>query len=191
MTLSLPLVLASASPRRQQMLSQLVDSFEVMAADIKEVSQPGEPPSYYVMRLAREKAQAIAAQKPGCWVLGSDTIVVQGDRIFEKPKDRAEGIAMLQALSGSCHEVMTAIALVRGDELKQIRVDTKVWFRKLTAQELSEYWDTGEPCDKAGGYGIQGLAGSFVERIEGSYSAVVGLPLCQTHELLHAALLEK
>lgn len=190
MTLNLPLVLASASPRRQQMLGQLVDSFEIAVANIEEQREPGEHPQEYVARLARQKAQAVAPQFPNHWVLGSDTIVVKGEQVFEKPRDQADSKAMLRALSGATHEVMTAIALVKEETLLEQTVITQVTFRELSDQEILAYWQTGEPCDKAGSYGIQGLAGSFVERINGSYSAVVGLPLCQTHQLLNSAIQE-
>lgn len=190
MLLSLPLVLASASPRRQQMLRQLVKSFEVEVANVPELREAGESPINYVARLARQKAEAVSPKFPEHWVLGSDTIVVMGDQVFEKPVDQQDAIRMLSALSNSTHEVMTAIALAKGNKVLSDTVITRVTFRALSEQEILAYWHTQEPCDKAGSYGIQGLGGSFVERIEGSYSAVVGLPLCQTHQLLTTAIQE-
>lgn len=190
MGLSLPLVLASASPRRQQLLAQLVDQFDVAIANIPEQQQSGEAPLAYVARLARQKAQAIAPQFLERWVLGSDTIVVQNGSVYEKPVDQEDALRMLSALSGATHEVMTSVALLKGDQVLEQTVITQVTFRVLTKAEILAYWQTGEPCDKAGSYGIQGLAGSFVERINGSYSAVVGLPLCQTHQLLTQAIKE-
>ena len=187
MTLSLPLVLASASPRRQQLLTQLVTSFSIEVADIEERRDEGESPEQYVARLAYQKAQAVAHRHSHHWVLGADTIVVLGARVFEKPVDQADCMAMLRCLSGQTHQVMTAIALVQGERVLQQTVTTDVRFRHLSDQELADYWQTGEPCDKAGGYGIQGLAGCFVESIQGSYSGVVGLPLCQTYQLLAIA----
>ncbi|MBW8189454.1 Maf-like protein [Neiella marina] len=186
MKLSLPLVLASQSPRRSELLAQLVNDFSVRAAHIDEVRQAGEAPADYVARLAREKAQAIVPLAPGQWVLGSDTIVTLGQQIFEKPVDEQDCINMLSQLSGQTHQVLTAVALCNGQQIHQQTVTTQVTFRQLSEAEIVAYWHTGEPADKAGGYGIQGLAGSFVAHISGSYSAVVGLPLCQTQQLLKA-----
>lgn len=190
MKLSLPLVLASQSPRRRELLAQLVDDFEIAAANIDEVRHANESPADYVARLALEKAQAIAASTPNKWVLGSDTIVTLGDKVFEKPVDEQDCIATLEQLSGQTHQVLTAVALCSGEKILAQTVATDVTFRSLSLDEIKAYWDSGEPADKAGSYGIQGLAGCFVERIAGSYSAVVGLPLCQTQQLLHLAAKE-
>ncbi|MBD1389874.1 septum formation inhibitor Maf [Neiella sp. HB171785] len=190
MKLSLPLVLASQSPRRRELLGQLVNCFEQRSADIDEVRQSGESPSSYVARLAREKAQTIAHSTADKWVLGADTIVVLGSRIFEKPADEADCLATLSLLSGQTHQVMTAVALCKGEQLLQQTVISDVTFRTLSRSEIQAYWQTGEPADKAGSYGIQGLAGCFVSHLSGSYSAVVGLPLCQTHQMLQAAIKE-
>ncbi len=191
LTLSLPLVLASNSPRRRELLSQLVDSFQVHASAIEEQRQADEPLAQYVERLAREKAQAVAPNYPNCWVLGADTIVVCDGQLFEKPEDEADARRMLQALSAKSHTVYTAIALVKGGDVHLQNVATQVTFRALSDAEITAYWQSGEPTDKAGGYGIQGIAARFVERIDGSYSAVVGLPLCETYQMLQHVMKEK
>jgi len=183
----LQLYLASASPRRRELLTQLGYRFEVLRVDVPEFRQPGETPRAYVQRLACDKAlagwQTSSGRLP---VLGADTIVVLGERVLEKPRDRADALEMLAALSGQTHQVLTAVALAsaRGCEVRLVSTD--VSFRVLTAGEISDYWASGEPCDKAGAYGIQGIAGKFVRRIEGSYTAVVGLPLMETDLLLQA-----
>ena len=191
MKLSIPLILASASPRRKELLGQIVDSFDVCVANIIEEQQEFETPEEYVARLAQQKAQAVAANNPQFWVLGADTIVVQNSQVFEKPKNQADFERMMKLFSASSHQVLTAIALVKNEQIFQQTIATTVTFRKLTNTEIESYWLSGEPQDKAGGYGIQGLAASFVEKINGNYGAVVGLPLCQTYQLLSAAILEK
>lgn len=184
----IPLVLASASPRRRELLSQIGVCFETASADIDESVVAGESPAQYVARLALHKARAVAAERPDALVLGSDTAVVCDLQILGKPTDKADAIAMLQLLSGRQHQVMTAVALVDGSgaglQARSVLVTTDVTFKRLTLDECERYWDSGEPQDKAGSYGIQGLGAVFVERVEGSYSAVVGLPLQQTAELL-------
>ncbi|MCM2678597.1 Maf family protein [Echinimonas agarilytica] len=190
MNLSMPLVLASASPRRKELLSDIIADFKVCAADIEERRLDNESPADYVSRLALEKAQAVSGLYPEHWLLGSDTIVVSGNLVFEKPKDKDDFLRMFSVLSGATHQVMTAIAVVKQERHWVENVITDVTFRTLSMHEIDTYWDSGEPSDKAGGYGIQGQAGCFVERIVGSYSAVVGLPLCQTHQLLTQALQE-
>jgi septum formation protein len=183
------LYLASQSPRRQQLLDQLGVRFEPLAVEINETWNSIEPVRDYVVRLAIEKAQAgwrkISETKP-LPVLGADTAVVLDDAILGKPSHRDEGVAMLARLSGRCHHVYTAIALVvpPGDK-RQLRINlSRVHFRPLTASDMEAYWATGEPLGKAGGYAIQGLAAAFIERIEGSYSGVMGLALYETAELL-------
>jgi len=177
------LILASNSPRRRGFLQQLGLSFEVQAADLDESVQPGESPVAYVERLARQKAQAVAAKAAGTVVLGADTTVVVGEAILGKPADAADAARMLAALSGRAHEVLTGVAVVGPVTLSQV-VKTRVYFRAVSAQEIDWYVRTGEPLDKAGAYAIQGLAGAFVTEIEGSPSSVVGLPLAETVELL-------
>ncbi|MGL4205507.1 MAG: Maf family protein [Aeromonadaceae bacterium] len=190
MTSSLPrLYLASASPRRRELLTQLGYPFAVLSVHVPEELSPGERALDYVQRLAQDKAlagwRACEGRLP---VLGSDTIVVLDDVILEKPSDEADALRMLSALSGRTHQVMTAVALATQAGVDVRLVTTQVTFRPLTAAEIREYWHTGEPADKAGAYGIQGIAGKFVSRIEGSYSAVVGLPLLETDLLLQQHL---
>lgn len=180
------IALASASPRRQELLQQLGVNFELITPNIDERVLPAELPADYVSRLALTKAQT-GLTLLGCRlpVLGADTSVVINNKILGKPVERADFMQMMQLLSGRSHQVMTAIALVSPSQQLQKLVITEVFFREMRASEMAEYWETGEPMDKAGGYGIQGIAGKFVERIHGSYSAVVGLPLCETDHLLH------
>lgn len=183
-----PLVLASASPRRRELLSSLGLRFEVRPCDVDESVVVGEAPRDYVRRLAEEKLHAaFVLADVGEFVLASDTTVVAEDVILGKPEDAAEGRAMLERLSARAHEVRTAIALGRAGRTLEVRdVVTRVVFRALAADEIARYVAIGEGRDKAGGYGIQGLAGGFVARIEGSYSNVVGLPVAETLELLVA-----
>lgn len=183
------LYLASKSPRRRELLQQIGVPHQVIAADVAEVPRTQESPRDYVQRLAREKAEAGYANvqrlqlalKP---VLGADTIVVINNEILEKPRSAAHAAAMLHQLAGTTHEVMTAVALVDAAKVSVKLSLTEVTFRALTEAEIAAYWLTGEPCDKAGGYGIQGLGAVFVQQIHGSYSGVVGLPIAQTLELL-------
>ncbi|GLP97369.1 Maf family protein [Paraferrimonas sedimenticola] len=189
MSKSLPLVLASASPRRKQLLCQLGYQFTQLSADIDEQPKPGEPACDLVERLAREKALAGAHLcERESLVLGSDTIVVLEDRVLGKPKDKADCVATLRALSGREHRVLTAVAVTNGNQIQSLVVTTKVRFCGLTDEDIAQYWATGEPADKAGSYGIQGLGGNFVEAINGSYSAVVGLPLVETRQLIASAM---
>ena len=186
---ALQLYLASGSPRRHELLTQLGYRFEILRLDVSEQREAGEKPQDYVCRLARDKAMAgVAAAPTALPVLGADTIVVLGDRVLEKPVDLQDAKAMLMALSGQVHQVMTAVAVatVQGCEVQLIT--THVTFRPLDEAEIDAYWHTGEPCDKAGAYAIQGIAGKFVSRIEGSYSAVVGLPLLETDLLIKQCL---
>jgi len=181
-----PLYLASASPRRRELLLQIGVPHRRVDAQIDESVLPGEPPAAYVERLARAKAAAglqALGTADGC-VLGADTAVVLDGRILGKPQDRADGLAMLVALAGRSHEVLTALAVCDGTRCRAQVVSSRVHFRRIAAAEREAYWATGEPLDKAGGYAIQGLAAVFVERLEGSYSAVVGLPLAETAALL-------
>ena len=179
--------LASGSPRRRELLAQIGVPFVTLIASIDETALPDEPARRYVERLAREKALAGLAtlERPeGAVVLGADTAVVLDGRILGKPNDRADALSTLAALSGREHEVMTAVALATGERVESRVVVSRVRMRPLRPGEAEAYWATGEPRDKAGGYGIQGLAAVFVSQLEGSYSAVVGLPLCETAQLL-------
>ncbi|UZE24613.1 Maf-like protein [Pseudomonas sp. B21-056] len=181
-----PLYLASGSPRRRELLTQIGVPFTAIRADIDETPLDHETPSAYVERLARGKAEAgrrTLTGEEGC-VLGADTAVVLEGRILGKPLDQADSQAMLMSLSGRDHEVLTAIALLDGERCESRVVSSRVRFRPITEQEALAYWASGEPRDKAGGYGIQGLGAVFVAGLEGSYSAVVGLPLCETAVLL-------
>lgn len=182
------LVLASASARRRELLQQIGVSARVLPADIDESVHNGESASAYVSRLAIEKAEAVRHQLENDEVsLGSDTSVVVGGKILGKPDSLTEARVMLHRLSASRHQVMTAVALAGAGSTRHRLVVTDVWFRPITDAQIDAYWASGEPQDKAGAYGIQGLGAVFVDRIEGSYSAVVGLPLAETAELLEEA----
>ncbi|VVP71627.1 Maf-like protein YhdE [Pseudomonas fluorescens] len=181
------LYLASGSPRRRELLTQIGVPFTATSADIDETPLTHESPLAYVERLARGKAAAgrdcVASDAPFC-VLGADTAVVLDGKILGKPVDEADACAMLKLLSGHEHEVLTAIALLDGERCESRVVRSVVRFRPIASEEAAAYWASGEPRDKAGGYGIQGLGAVFVAGLNGSYSAVVGLPLCETAELL-------
>ncbi|MBU4684871.1 septum formation inhibitor Maf [Cedecea davisae] len=179
------LYLASGSPRRQELLTQLGVSFERVVPGIEEQRQPHESAEQYVCRLAREKAQAgVAMVAQDLPVLGADTIVIFNGEVLEKPKDAGHAAHMLRLLSGNQHQVMTAVAIADANQVLETLVVTDVTFRSLSEQDIAGYIASGEPMDKAGAYGIQGLGGCFVKRINGSYHAVVGLPLVETGELL-------
>ncbi|WP_336292602.1 nucleoside triphosphate pyrophosphatase [Cronobacter dublinensis] len=179
------LYLASGSPRRQELLGMLGVSFERLVPGVEEQRAEKEAPQDYVTRLARDKARAgVALAARDLPVLGADTIVVLDGDVLEKPRDAVHAAEMLQRLSGQTHQVMTAVALADSLRVRERLVITRVTFRALTAQDIAAYVESGEPMDKAGAYGIQGLGGCFVRSIEGSYHAVVGLPLVETWELL-------
>ncbi len=182
-TLARPVILASASPRRAELLRQIGVAHEVQPADIDEIPGPGEPADAYVRRMALEKARATAAA-PDRVVLGADTAVVLGETILGKPRDRDHGLAMLAQLSGRTHRVLSSVAVSRGGTERVVLSVSRVRFRVITPVEAVAYWDSGEPCDKAGGYAIQGLGAVFVARLCGSYSGVMGLPLYETARLL-------
>jgi septum formation protein len=181
------LVLASQSPRRRELLAQLGLRVQLCPADIDEGPGPGETAAAYAVRIALEKAQAGERASGGALpVLGADTDVVVDGEILGKPASREHGIAMLLRLAGRSHEVYSAVALGhRGRWLSRLSV-TEVRFGPISAAQAAAYWATGEPADKAGGFGIQGLGARFVAEIRGSYSGVVGLPLFETCELLRA-----
>lgn len=182
------LFLASTSPRRRELLAQIGAPFSLLNVNIDESLLPGEAPEVYVQRLAREKAEAgfTALGDPGACVLGADTSVLLDERVLGKPADRHEGLAMLAALSGRAHKVLTAVALRSRNACEVRLVTSEVRFRLISDAEAAAYWESGEPCDKAGGYAIQGWGAVFVSQLQGSYSAVVGLPLCETAQLLDA-----
>ena len=185
--------LASRSPRRLELLRQIGIHPEVVSRDVDESVLPGESPEAYVQRLAIAKARSayetLQSEETRA-VLGADTSVVSGTAILGKPRDRDHGAAMLRDLAGRTHRVLTGVALVAGggEEGVHYRLsDSRVSFRPISESEALAYWQTGEPADKAGGYGIQGVGALFVERLEGSYSGVMGLPLFETAELLREA----
>ncbi len=181
------LFLASGSPRRRELLQQIGVPFQSLNTCIDESVGANESAEAYVERLARAKAQAGLAQltDPGAaCVLGADTSVVLDGAILGKPESREHALSMLQALSGREHQVLTAVALASAERCKSLVVASQVGFRQISAAQAAAYWASGEPADKAGGYGIQGFAAVFVSHLQGSYSAVVGLPLCETAALL-------
>ena len=179
------LYLASASARRKQLLAQLGYEFTQFSVDADESQQPDETPLKLVERLARLKAQTGVEMgyqdKP---VLGSDTVVVIDNLALGKPKDKADFVSMMKLLSGRSHQVYTAIAIADSHKVMSQVIATDVTFKQLSDDEIDTYWLSGEPQDKAGGYGIQGLGGRFVTKMSGSYFAVVGLPLYETEELI-------
>lgn len=181
-----PVVLASGSPRRAELLRQIGIAFEVClpAVPVDETPRAAEAPADYVLRLAADKAAAVADLLPGRVVLAADTTVVLDDRILGKPADRAEAVAMLLALQDRDHEVLTGVAVRCDESMRTALARTRVWFRGIDRWEAEAYWDSGEGADKAGGYGIQGIGAIFAETLQGSYSTVVGLPLAQTERLL-------
>ena len=181
--------LASASPRRQELLAQISLPFALLPQQINETSHTNEAPQDYVLRMAREKAQA-ALQDPHCTlaipVLAADTSVICHNNILGKPADMDEALHMLTLLSGRRHQVLTAIAIATRQKIQLKLATTDVYFRTITPGEMQAYWQTGECQDKAGAYAIQGKGAMFINRIEGSYSNVVGLPLFETVQLLAA-----
>lgn len=180
------LLLASASPRRHELLSLLERPFARVLPQVPEQQHHGEAAADYVQRLALSKAHAglALAGQAEVYVIGADTIVVAAEQVLEKPRDYADFCRMMALLSGQTHTVMTAVAVVDKRGASQQLVCTQVQFKQLSDAELQAYWASGEPHDKAGGYGIQGRAGKFVTQLHGSYSAVVGLPLYETEQLL-------
>lgn len=186
------LVLGSASPRRAQLLTSAGLEFDVFPADIDESAEPGEPPADYVARLSIEKAATIAAECPGAIIVGADTTVDVDGQILEKPVDDDDLRYMLGLLSGRTHQVHTGVTVSRplGDGCRGVEtvvVTTDVTFAELTARDVDWYVATGDGCGKAGGYGIQGAAGAFVERVDGSVTNVIGLPLAETLGLIRRA----
>lgn len=177
--------LASSSPRRRELLAQIGVAHQVVEVQVDEALHAGEAPELYVVRLALAKAQAGHAICNDWPVLGADTTVVVDGAILGKPRDRADGLAMLARLSGHTHHVYTGVAVVdaAGEAHTRLSVSA-VTFRAISAPEQEAYWDSGEPADKAGGYAVQGLGAVFIERLEGSYSGVMGLPLFETAALL-------
>jgi septum formation protein len=185
---AIQIYLASASPRRRELLRQMGVAYRLLAVAVDETPLSNERAHSYVARLAHAKAQAgvqtLGRRKP-CPVLGADTaVVVDNDVILGKPRDREEGLAMLAQLSGREHQVLSAVALATSTRAAVKVQESRVRFRELTPLECADYWDSRESLDKAGGYGIQGRAAAFISELHGSYSGVMGLPLFETAELL-------
>ena len=187
MSLNPVLRLASASPRRRELLAQIGVPHAVEVADIDEQVQRGEAVTAYVERVARAKAEAVWRRLQDLPVLGADTTVVLDGMSLGKPQDRAHGLSMLEGLAGREHQVLTAVALVTAAGTRCVTSASTVRMRASTAAERARYWDTGEPRDKAGAYAIQGLGAIFIESLRGSYSGVMGLPLFETAQLLAQA----
>jgi septum formation protein len=181
------IILASGSPRRHQLLDMLGIPHQVDPSDVPEVPAPGEPAERVAVRLAGEKATQVAARHPGTPVLAADTVVALGSRLLGKPASAAEAGRMLAELSGREHRVVTAVALAHDGRVEQRHDVTRVWFRPLTPQTIEAYVATGEPMDKAGAYGVQGYGAVLVERIEGDFFSVMGLPVRLVVELLEVA----
>ena len=184
-----PLILASSSPRRRELLNQIGMAYQVIVADIDESIRPGEDAGDYVCRMAREKALEVQ-RRDGVTVavLGADTAVVVNGRILGKPVDREDALRMLEDLSGRTHEVYSAVALVSpGGGLRERLNITRVTFSELDRAWIGRYCDSGDPMDKAGAYGVQGIAAQKISHMEGSYSGVMGLPLHETAEILQEA----
>jgi septum formation protein len=182
--------LASGSPRRRELLQQIGVPFRVVGTSVDEAVRPGEVPAAYVERLAADKAGAGWAgsrDEADVPVLAADTAVVLGGKVLGKPADRRDAEGMLRQLSGRTHEVLTAVALLTVNGLESRVSRSEVTFRSLAAEEIRDYWETGEPADKAGAYAIQGRAAVFIADLRGSYSGVMGLPLFETAELLSKA----
>ena len=179
--------LASVSPRRRELLTQIGVPHLVTGVFFVESVHAGERPHDYVQRMARTKAQTVWEQDLSLPVLGADTTVVLDGKVFGKPADRADALRMLGLLSGRTHDVLTAVALASKEGLAMRVSVSAARFRSLAADEIAAYWETGEPRDKAGAYAIQGLGAVFVESLTGSFSGVMGLPLFETSELLRAA----
>jgi septum formation protein len=179
-----PIVLASGSPRRKQLLEMLRIPFRVIPPDVDEHVLPGESPDAYVTRLSRAKAEAVVPRAPGEVILAADTTVVLGGKIFEKPRSPQHAVEMLEQLQGRTHEVLTAVAVAENGRLEQVLDVSRVTFRPNDRRTLEAYVATGEPLDKAGAYAIQGLGAPLIERVEGDFFGVMGLPLRLALDLL-------
>jgi septum formation protein len=185
--MNVPLILASASPRRSALLAQIGIEHRIVAADIDETPLAQETPHAYVIRMAAQKSAAVSAlQQEPALILAADTSVICDGEILGKPRDETHCLEMLALLSGREHEVYSAVSLRRGEQHHEALSISCVRFRTLSTAEIRAYWHSGEPCDKAGGYAIQGLGSIFIESITGSFSGVMGLPLFETAQLLAA-----
>lgn len=183
------LILASASPRRHELLKGLGLSFEVFPSDVDEIFQAGETPRGHVLRLCQEKTKTAALLHPDAFVLGADTIVVIDGEVLGKPASPAEAERMLERLSGRLHKVFTGFCLANRERKVEISrvVESEVLFREITADELAWYTQSDEPYDKAGAYAVQGMGALFIKEIRGSYTNVMGLPLCEVVDVLKGA----
>ena len=181
-----PLILASSSPRRRELLQFLQIPFQSVSTNTDESIEPGTLPADAVRELALRKARAAADSSPGCTIIGSDTVVVLDGQILGKPAGREEAAGMLKRLSGRVHSVFTGVALLHDGHTAVFSEETKVSFFELQDADIERYLDTGEPFDKAGSYGIQGYGSLFVEKIEGDYFTVVGLPVARLNRELKA-----
>ncbi len=180
MNMQASFILASASPRRRELLGALIPGFQIIPSEVDEEPLDGESPGDHVLRLAREKALAVSRVYPDRWVLGADTIVVIDGEMLGKPETPAEARRMLAKLSGREHMVITGFALVKGDAvIANECVRSDVLFKEISKNEMEWYTQTDEPYDKAGGYAVQGKAAFFIKEIRGSYTNVIGLPLCE------------
>jgi septum formation protein len=180
------LVLASGSPRRHELLEMAGISHIVDAVPIDETAEEGESPAAYAARLARAKARVVSTRHPDSWVLGADTVVILENSILGKPSDRDDAKAMLHRLAGRRHEVLTSVAIVRGDDLREATEVASVWMRSADDRFIHEYVESGEPMGKAGAYAAQGLGALLVDRLEGDFFTVMGLPLGKVVEMLDA-----
>ncbi|MCM3413124.1 Maf family protein [Metabacillus litoralis] len=181
------LILASASPRRKELLELLQLPFEVIASEVEEVVDETLSPAEIVQSLAEQKATSVAENVSNAFVIGSDTLVVYEGKMLGKPKDFSEAVQMLKMLSGKTHEVYTGVCLINNDDVRSFYEKTSVTFYSLTDKEIDEYVQTGEPMDKAGAYGIQGYGSLLVKEIHGDYYSVVGLPIARTKRELVTA----
>ena len=182
------IILASASPRRRELLAQAGFNFRAVASNVAEVRKPGELPIAFVSRLAREKAEDVAAGFPGSIIVGADTIVVCDEEVLGKPADAADAKRMLTLLAGRTHQVITGVCVLSGENVESAVEVTMVRMLTISAREIDEYVASGEPMDKAGAYAIQGGAARWIPRIQGCYFNVVGLPLAVATAMLQAAL---
>lgn len=180
------LFLSSSSPRRLELVKQLNLHCDVVNAPVEEVGLPGESAESYALRMAFEKADSGYNKLAGddIWVIGGDTLILFEGKVFEKPRNQQDAYRMLKQLSGHSHEVLSSVAVMHDGATFSALNKTRVFFRTLSDAEIEAYWRTGEPCDKAGAYAIQGIAAGFIEKIEGSFSGVMGLPLFELQELL-------
>lgn len=183
------LILASASPRRRELLASIGLDFEVLPSNVPEVHREGEAPEEYVARLSRDKARALAETHPSRWVIAADTTVLLGDQLLEKPVDAADAARMLATIAGQTHIVYTGVTLENAErDYRETRVaESEVRMLPLSPQEIEWYVRTGEPLDKAGAYAVQGIGAMFIESIHGSYTNVVGLPLATLFQMLRRA----